>query len=107
MLRATNRSRDIVNQMLVLFPLAGFDRAHAISDDVAVRISGLEGLIESKAAKLFAMRIGAPVTQSVAFDRLAFFLQFESGRTSAFEHRLQKSFRRGGTVIISPERFGC
>src|SRR6266568_9581903 len=65
MLSAANRSRYIVNQILVLFPFAGFRRSHTIRHYVVVWIARFESLIQRKAAEVLASRVSLPVAQSV------------------------------------------
>src|ERR1051325_76790 len=103
MFRATNRSRDIVADVLVLLPLRRVGSREVIGDNIGTRIAGLESLIQNESADRLAARSRAPVTQRVTVDRLSLGIQREPSCAGRFEHGLQKTLRGSCAVIILAE----
>src|SRR5437899_2063195 len=101
MLRATNRSRHVVDEILLLFPLIDFCRARTIGNYVGSRHTRVESAVKSKTTKWLSLVIRMPITQSVAGgDGGAAIVKHKVARAGALEHILQESFRRSGTIDV-------
>src|SRR5207237_310973 len=100
MLGATNRSGDIVRDVLVLFPLRRIGFADVIGENVVTRLPKLNSLIKSKTAHRPAMQIGSPVSQSVVRHWLALVIEHKAGIARRLHHCFNGFFRSAGTVVV-------